>query len=189
MPSETTAVPPGDGPTVPDLLSWEWIARDRAKTIYRIAYGLTGNRPDAEDVAQDALVRVFRYVSAFTPGLGSFDGWLYRITKNAYLDRLRKAQRGRVTRDESVLERVAGAEPDPADSYEARTLDADVRAALAALQPNFRAAVVLCDLEGLSRRQVAELLNIKAATVGTRLFRGRTQLRAALAHRGPGAGA
>ena len=86
---------------------------------------------------------------------------------------------------EWATDRVAGAEPDPADHYDARTLDADVRAALEALQPAFRAAVVLCDLEDMPRQEVADLLGVKVATVGTRVFRGRKQLRAALAHRAP----
>ena len=174
-----------DHPTVADLLTWEQIARERAAMIYRIAYRLTGNRPDAEDVAQDALVRVFRHVSGFAPGQGSFDGWLYRITKNAYLDRLRKSKRMRTTLGEWRAERVASAEPDPADHYDARTLDADVRAALEALPPDFRAAVVLCDIQDLPRQKVADMLGVTVATVGTRVFRGRTQLRAALAHRAP----
>ena len=69
--------------------------------------------------------------------------------------------------------------------YDDTHFDADVQAALDALPPDFRAAVVLCDLEGLSYEEIAATLGIKIGTVRSRIHRGRSQLRAALAHRAP----
>jgi RNA polymerase sigma-70 factor (ECF subfamily) len=66
--------------------------------------------------------------------------------------------------------------------------DADVESALADLPPDFRAAVVLCDIEGLSYEEIADVLGLKLGTVRSRIHRGRAQLRAALAHRAPSAG-
>jgi RNA polymerase sigma factor (sigma-70 family) len=66
--------------------------------------------------------------------------------------------------------------------------DEDVESALAALPPDFRAAVVLCDIEGLSYEEIADVLGLKLGTVRSRIHRGRTMLRKALAHRAPGEG-
>jgi RNA polymerase sigma-70 factor (ECF subfamily) len=68
-------------------------------------------------------------------------------------------------------------------------MDADIEAALAALAPEFRAAVVLCDIEGLSYEEIAATLDVKLGTVRSRIHRGRSQLRAALEHRAPGGAA
>ena len=69
--------------------------------------------------------------------------------------------------------------------FDARHLDTDVQAALEALAPEFRAAVVLCDIEGLSYEEIAATLGVKLGTVRSRIHRGRAQLRAALGHRRP----
>jgi RNA polymerase sigma-70 factor (ECF subfamily) len=88
-------------------------------------------------------------------------------------------------------ERIAGTGQagleNPAQHYDDTHFDADVQRALDALPPDFRAAVVLCDLEGLSYEEIAATLGIKIGTVRSRIHRGRSQLRAALAHRAPGA--
>jgi RNA polymerase sigma-70 factor (ECF subfamily) len=81
--------------------------------------------------------------------------------------------------------RLPGREPGPEQSFEFNNLDVDVQAALEELPPDFRAAVVLCDLEGLSYDEVAAALDIKLGTVRSRIHRGRTMLREKLAHRDP----
>ena len=86
---------------------------------------------------------------------------------------------------DDAADRLAGSQPSPAQSYFDAHLDADIERALAALAPEFRAAVVLCDIEGLSYEEVAATLGIKLGTVRSRIHRGRSQLRAALAHRAP----
>jgi RNA polymerase sigma-70 factor (ECF subfamily) len=82
-------------------------------------------------------------------------------------------------------ERLAGREPTPAQAYDDTHLDDDVQRALDSLSPEFRAAVVLCDIEGLSYEEIAATLGVKLGTVRSRIHRGRAQLRAALAHRSP----
>ena len=153
--------------------------------MYRLAYRLTGNKHDAEDLTQDVFVRVFRSLSNYTPG--NFEGWLHRITTNLFLDGARRKQRIRFDAlSDDATERLAGREPGPEQDYEVRTWDHDVQAALDALSPEFRAAVVLCDIEGLSYEEIADALDIKLGTVRSRIHRGRGQLRAALEHRRPG---
>ena len=76
-------------------------------------------------------------------------------------------------------------EPTPSQAFDDRHLDFDVAAALADLAPEYRAAVVLCDIEGLTYEEIADMLGVKLGTVRSRIHRGRAQLRVALEHRRP----
>jgi RNA polymerase sigma-70 factor (ECF subfamily) len=164
--------------------SWDEVVRTHSARVYRLAYRLTGNPHDAEDLTQEVFVRVFRSLSSYTPG--TFEGWLHRITTNLFLDQVRRKARIRFDAlpDDSA-ERLASPERGPAQVYDDTHFDADVQAALDALPADFRAAVVLCDLEGLSYEEIAATLGIKIGTVRSRIHRGRSQLRGALAHRAP----
>src|ERR687890_686721 len=186
-PESTSGPAPATGPSPAQAEewqppSWDEIVAQHSARVYRLAYRLTGNPHDAEDLTQEVFVRVFRSLSSYTPG--TFEGWLHRITTNLFLDSVRRKKRVRFDPlGEDAHERVAGREPDPSRVYEDTHLDDDVQAALDALSPEFRAAVVLCDIEGLSYEEVAATLGIKLGTVRSRIHRGRSQLRDALAHR------
>ena len=84
-----------------------------------------------------------------------------------------------------MAHRLPGSEPTPAQAFDDSHLDDDVQAALKALPPEYRAAVVLCDIEGFSYEEIAATLGVKLGTVRSRIHRGRAQLRAALEHRRP----
>lgn len=164
--------------------SWEEIVRTHSTRVYRLAYRLTGNKHDAEDLTQEVFVRVFRSLSTYTPG--TFQGWLHRITTNLFLDQARRRQRIRFDAlPDDAPDRMAGREPTPPQAYDERHLDPEVQAALEALPPEFRAAVVLCDIEGLSYEEIAATLGVKLGTVRSRIHRGRAHLREALEHRRP----
>jgi RNA polymerase sigma-70 factor (ECF subfamily) len=180
--SSVTDVPlgPDVGWRVP---TWEEVVRDHSPRVYRLAYRLTGNRHDAEDLTQDAFVRVFRSLEGFQPG--TFEGWIHRITTNLFLDSVRRKARIRFDALPDDAERIAGHGRTPEQVYTDDRLDDDVQAALDALAPEFRVAVVLCDIEGLSYEEIAATLGIKLGTVRSRIHRGRVQLRDALAHRAP----
>jgi RNA polymerase sigma factor (sigma-70 family) len=189
--SDTTAaavapIDPWVAPTDPWVApSWDEIVREHADRVYRLAYRLSGNRADAEDLTQETFVRVFRSLSDFTPG--TFGGWLHRITTNLFLDMVRR--RARIRFDalpEDAAERLASTASGPEQYYDERHLDPEIQDALDALPTDFRAAVVLCDLEELSYEEIAATLGIKVGTVRSRIHRGRVLLRAALAHRAPG---
>ena len=129
-----------------------------------------------------------RRCDTYTPG--TFEGWLHRITTNLFLDQARRKQRIRFDalsdeRADRLTSAGAGAR---ARAYADRTFDDDIEAALATLPPDFRAAVVLCDVEGLTYEEIAEILDAKLGTVRSRIHRGRAMLRKALAHRAPAAG-
>jgi RNA polymerase sigma-70 factor (ECF subfamily) len=167
-----------------NLPTWEDIVRLHSARVYRLAYRLTGNPHDAEDLTQEVFVRVFRSLSSYTPG--TFEGWLHRITTNLFLDSARRKQRIRFEGlADEMAHRLPGSEPTPAQAFDDSHLDDDVQAALKALPPEYRAAVVLCDIEGFSYEEVAATLGVKLGTVRSRIHRGRAQLRSALEHRRP----
>lgn len=162
--------------------SWEDVVANHSGRVYRLAFRLTGNKHDAEDLTQEVFIRVFRSLSTYTPG--TFEGWLHRITTNLFLDMARRKARIRFEGlADNADERLQGREPSPAQSYDDRHFDADVQAALDALPAEFRAPVVLCDIEGLSYEEIAATLGVKLGTVRSRIHRGRAQLRKALEHR------
>jgi DNA-directed RNA polymerase specialized sigma24 family protein len=139
-------------PEVEALPSWDEVVRTHSARVYRLAYRLTGNKHDAEDLTQEVFVRVFRSLSSYTPG--TFEGWLYRITTNLFLDGARRKQRIRFD----------------------------------GLPEDFRAAVVLCDIEGMTYDEIADVLGVKLGTVRSRIHRGRSMLRKHLEHRAPRSG-
>jgi RNA polymerase sigma-70 factor (ECF subfamily) len=167
--------------------SWDEIVAQHSARVYRLAYRLTGNPHDAEDLTQEVFVRVFRSLSSYTPG--TFEGWLHRITTNLFLDQARRKAK---IRFDALADDAETRLPSKALSPDVQVLDGlfdeDVESALAALPPDFRAAVVLCDIEGLSYEEIADVLGLKLGTVRSRIHRGRTMLRKALAHRAPVAG-
>jgi RNA polymerase sigma-70 factor (ECF subfamily) len=189
MSTEQTS-PAGDGTDATaawQAPSWDEIVVQHSARVYRLAYRLTGNPHDAEDLTQEVFVRVFRSLSTYQPG--TFEGWLHRITTNLFLDQARRKAKIRFDAlgedaDNRLPSRVA---PPDAQVLEG-VFDADVERALAELPPDFRAAVVLCDIEGLSYEEIADVLGLKLGTVRSRIHRGRTMLRKALAHRAPTAG-
>jgi RNA polymerase sigma-70 factor (ECF subfamily) len=162
--------------------SWDEIVRVHSARVYRLAYRLTGNQHDAEDLTQEVFVRVFRSLATYTPG--TFEGWLHRITTNLFLDGARRRQRLRFEGlGDEVAQRIPSNDRSPAQAWDDNHFDGDIQAALQSLPPDYRAAVVLCDIEGFSYEEIAATMGVKLGTVRSRIHRGRAQLRAALAHR------
>ena len=181
---DTTQVPGAVAGSVP---TWDEVVEQHSDRVFRLAYRLTGNRPDAEDLTQEVFVRVFRSLDSYTPG--TFEGWLHRITTNLFLDGARRKQRIRFDPlSDERAERLTSPALAPELDFAERTFDDDIETALATLPPDFRAAVVLCDVEGLSYEEIAEIMDAKLGTVRSRIHRGRSMLRKALAHREPAAG-
>ncbi|HET7328995.1 MAG TPA: RNA polymerase sigma factor SigE [Nocardioidaceae bacterium] len=167
--------------------TWDEIVRTHSARVYRLAYRLTGNKHDAEDLTQEVFVRVFRSLNSYTPG--TFEGWLHRITTNLFLDQARRKQRIRFDAlPEDADQRMPGRSPAPEHALHDALFDSDVELALAALPADFRAAVVLCDVEGLTYEEISAVLGIKLGTVRSRIHRGRLMLRKALDHRAPADG-
>lgn len=166
----------GDKATMP---SWDELVRQHADRVYRLAYRLSGNQHDAEDLTQETFIRVFRSVQNYQPG--TFEGWLHRITTNLFLDMVRRRARIRMEALPDDYDRVPADEPNPEQIYHDSRLGPDLQAALDSLPPEFRAAVVLCDIEGLSYEEIGATLGVKLGTVRSRIHRGRQALRDYLA--------
>jgi RNA polymerase sigma-70 factor (ECF subfamily) len=143
--------------------SWDEIVREHSARVYRLAYRLSGNHQDAEDLTQETFLRVFRSLASYTPG--TFEGWLHRITTNLFLDQARRRTRIRMEAMGEDAARVAS--PDDADrperGFEHANLDNDVQRALDALRPEYRAAV----WAGVAQRVGNELAPLPAGTAFT----------------------
>jgi RNA polymerase sigma-70 factor (ECF subfamily) len=162
--------------------SWDELVREHADRVYRLAYRLSGNQHDAEDLTQETFIRVFRSVQNYQPG--TFEGWLHRITTNLFLDMVRRRGRIRMEALPEDYDRVPADDPNPEQIYHDSRLGPDLQAALDSLPPEFRAAVVLCDVEGLSYEEIGATLGVKLGTVRSRIHRGRQALRDYLASHG-----
>ncbi|MGH3654576.1 RNA polymerase sigma factor SigE [Glutamicibacter sp.] len=164
--------------------TWDQMVQEHGQRVFRLSYRLTGNRQDAEDLSQEAFVRAFKALEKYTPG--TMGGWLHRITTNLFLDQARRKSKIRFDRfAEGSEDRMPGTAVTPERYFEFNNLDVDVQEALRALSPEFRAAIVLCDMEGFSYEEVSRILDVKLGTVRSRIHRGRAMLRDALAHRNP----
>jgi RNA polymerase sigma-70 factor (ECF subfamily) len=167
------------GRDVDRVPTWEEIARDEGDFIYTVAYRLTGNREDAQDLVQEVLVRVQRGLRTYRPG--SLRGWLSRITTNAFLDDARRRTRRPSTALPEDPDTVLPAAPDAAEDAAASSLPDHIQDALAGLPAEYRVPVVLADVVGLAYAEIAEQLDVPVGTVRSRIHRGRLALREALA--------
>jgi RNA polymerase sigma-70 factor (ECF subfamily) len=157
--------------------------------VYRFSLRLTGNEAEADDLTQETFLRAYRHWSTYTRGT-SCRSWLFTICRNAFLRGRERTDR-RMESFESELdvavEAMAGAKvlaeirnEDPERRFFDSFIDAEVDAAIARLPDEFRQAVVLSDLEGLSYNEVAQVMDVPVGTVKSRLYRGRRLLAAAL---------
>ena len=108
--------------------TWEEIARDHGRFLYTVAYRLTGNHDDAQDLVQEVLLRVRRGLATYTPG--SLEGWLSRITTNAFLDEVRKRKRRPLEVVPDLPDALVGVDADPEAVLAAHALPDDVQDAL-----------------------------------------------------------
>ncbi len=153
-------------------------------SLYHVALRLTRNRAEAEDVAQEAFLRAFRSFHRFNPGTNC-RAWLFTILRNVFLNRVRtqgrevlETEMGGLDQAETTTE--VHADKNPEEHFLQTMLHGDVDRALTTLPLAFREAVMLVDIEGLTYREVAEVLGCPIGTVMSRLSRGRALLRRAL---------
>jgi RNA polymerase sigma factor (sigma-70 family) len=172
-----TSDSPPDGGAV-EVPTWEEVARSHGRFIYTVAYRLTGNHDEAQDLVQEVLLRVRRGLASYRPG--SMEAWLSRITTNAFLDEVRRKKRRPLEVVPDLPERVTGVDQEPLDVLDTSRLPEHIQDALKSLPIEFRSAVVLCDVVGLNYQEIAESLDVPVGTVRSRIHRGRAQLRAML---------
>lgn len=165
------------------------------RQLFNVCYRTLGNAEDAADATQDALLNAFRGLKSFNGPAAGFRGWLLRIAVNTCYDQLRRRQRRSADsldasdgsendREPSPAERV----PDPAPTPEQQSMSAEtarhIQQAIDRLPPDQRLTVVLCDVQGLSYEEAAQVMSIELGTVKSRLSRARAQLRVLLAAKG-----
>lgn len=158
--------------------TWEQVARTHDRFLYSLAYRLCGNHQDAQDLVQEVLLRVRRGLKTFQPG--NLEGWLSRITTNAYLDRVRRQKRRPTVPLPDEPDRVIAGSPDLESEMAAADLPDHLQALLMDLPPDYRAAVVLKDVLSFSYEEISEMVGVPIGTVRSRIHRGRGKLRTAL---------
>ncbi len=154
------------------LLSFE-------KKVYNIAYRYMSNEADAYDMAQEALIKIYKNLSSFR-GECSFTSWVYRLSVNTCLDGLRKRKKTPVVIESSALEANLPA-ADENQSPEAHALSLEnhqcLHNAIGALSSDHKSVIILRDINGLSYEEVADCLGISIGTVKSRICRARQRLR------------
>ncbi len=167
---------------VAHVMDFNEIVEKHTSLVYNVAYRMMGNHHDAEDVVQDAFVSAYRARDRFR-GDAQLTTWLYRVTVNAALMRIRKDKR---RKEMTVSDEAAPDVPssDRSDSPEAAAMNGElggrIQAAINELPEDMRVVVVLRDVQGLSNQEVAKALDISLSAMKARLHRARVSLRDAL---------
>lgn len=153
--------------------------------VYNVAYRIMGEPEGAADATQDAFINAFRSLSMYRGG--SFRAWLLRIATNTCYDELRRRKR----RPATTLDELPGGESDdgpplvapgmtPEEAVQEAELHTAIQNCISGLQPDFRVALVMFDLEGFSYQEIAETTGVPAGTVKSRLSRARLAMRRCL---------
>jgi RNA polymerase sigma-70 factor (ECF subfamily) len=151
------------------------------QSLYGVAMRMTKSESDAEDLVQDAILRAYRFWDGFESGTNA-RAWLMRIMTNLFRNRYREKAReqeilGEAEASTANVGQFQGSAPRDAESaLFGRMLSRDVEKALALLPPEFRLPVILADLEDLSYKEIADIMECPAGTVMSRLYRGRRML-------------
>lgn len=170
-----------------DAAAWEAILHQHARRIYNLCYRFTGRVEDAQDLSQEASLRIYRNLASFRANEGSLGTWILSLTRNLLIDHYRRHKYDRLT--DSLDSAPAGADesdrPPELASRETRPQEAglwrrEVReqlgAALQRLSPELREAVILRDLQDLDYKEIAAVLRVPEGTVKSRINRGRIEL-------------
>lgn len=180
-PLELAADLPRVAPTdVADRLpaeSFEALVHRHGPAIFRMAYRMTGSEADAEDLTQDALLEALRAFARFQPGT-HFDRWVYRIMTRTFIDSVRWRRRHpAVSLDQPEIRPPVEPGDNPDEAVTRAEAARQVHQVLATLPREFRHAIVLVDLEGLSYEEAAQAMSCAVGTVRSRLHRGRSLMR------------
>jgi len=161
--------------------SFERQAEKVFPSVFGTALRLTRSREEAEDLAQEAIVRAYEAYERFDGT--NFKAWMLRIVTNLYINRYRQRQRGPQLGsldEEGVVEPMSAESEVPDRILFDNALGAEIENALAKVPDDFRMAVILSDIEGLSYQEIADATGVPIGTVRSRLARGRSMLRKSL---------
>ena len=170
-----------------DAAAWEKLATGQHRRVYGICYRFTNSQSEAEDLTQEAFLKMFRNLSSFDPAKGGFTTWLTTLTRNLLVDNYRRTRLERVSDslDETYdgeedgptkAEKLADSRPSQEQHVAGLELRAQIQQALAEVSPDLREAVILRDLEDMDYKEIAEVLGVPQGTVKSRISRGRAEL-------------
>jgi RNA polymerase sigma factor (sigma-70 family) len=157
------------------------LMRQNQERVYRLAFHLLGNVEEAKDATQEAFIKAWKKLD--TLRWETCQAWLSKITVNLCLDWLRRRKfRGDLPeqKDETqsnLNHQLPDTNPNPLEECLSEEMQGRVREAISRLRPPYRAVVILRDLEGLSYKEIAEMLNVEISKVKSNLFRGRRELK------------
>jgi len=162
-----------------DVGAFGTLVERHERRVYALALRMTGREEDAQDATQEAFLSALRKLEGFR-GEAAFTTWLHRVTMNACYDLLRKRQRAPLLHERDEEDAPPRPEPASPDHADAVDLSVDVQRALLEVPPDFRATLILCDVQDLPYAEAAAILNVPVGTVRSRLHRGRAALGRAL---------
>lgn len=173
-----------------DIHAFENLIENHRKRVYNIAFKMLHNQEDAYDITQEVFIRVFKSMKGFREE-ASFSTWIYRITKNACLDELRKRKNKATvsmdedleTEDGTIKRQVEDCSPGPDALYESMELRDIVRTAIELLSDEHKFVIILRDLQGFSYEEIAKVLECPEGTVKSRINRARKALKEILQRR------
>ena len=161
-----------------DQIAWDAIVRQYWRKVFNVAYKFVGKHDEAEDLAQDIFLKIFKSLETFDRR-ANFQTWLISISRNLCIDHYRSVRKERQTIDRRVDASEltpASHEPGPIASLEQRDRVVLLRQAMAALPDTLRTAVLMRDIQELSYQEIADALRLPEGTVKSRINRGRTEL-------------
>ena len=170
-----------------DAVAWEEIVERFNRRIFNICYRFTGSQDEAQDLAQEVFIKIYRTLKTYDVDKGAFMTWVATLTRNLLVDHFRKGKQDRLTdsMDEpisseddslSVADKLEDMGPTPDAKLQTRETQEMVQKALQRLSPELREAVILRDLQDMDYREIAVALKVPEGTVKSRINRGRTEL-------------
>ena len=169
-----------------DATAWEEIVQTYNRRIYNICFRFAGSAADAEDLAQEVFIKMYRTLASYDSSKGAFVTWVTTITRNLLVDHFRKTKQDRITDSldatsphedaQPLSEQIQDQSAPPDQHVRRREASEAIHAALSRLSPELREAVILRDLQDFDYREIATVLKVPEGTVKSRINRGRAEL-------------
>lgn len=168
-----------------DVRAFEQLTEQYYQKIYNIALGMVGSHHDAQDAAQNVLIKLYRSIGSFK-FQSKFSTWVYRVTANVCMDEIRSRKRAKSNETVDISEKtdVASSLATPEESALSKETSSVLRKAIASLKPQQREMIILRDVNGFSYTQIAEILKCSEGTVKSRISRARDNLKRILEQSG-----